>query len=69
MIIMLFSGNFGCFEWSPTEDELLYIAEKKYKKAVSYFDKPSDDEEKQAKLDVVSQLIVGYCPIDTFQAI
>ena len=56
MVIMLCLGNFGCFEWSPTEDRLMYIAEKKYKKAVSYFYKQSEDAEKQANTDMVSIL-------------
>ena len=43
---------FGCLEWSNSEDKLLYVAEKKYKKAVSYFAKPSE-EEKKAKVDTM----------------
>ncbi|KAL4227008.1 hypothetical protein ACF0H5_014984 [Mactra antiquata] len=42
-------GYFGCFEWSSKEDKILFVAEKKYKKAVSYFTKPSDDKDSPDK--------------------
>lgn len=46
-------GFFGCLEWTAQEDKLLYTAEKKYKKAVSYFTKPSEDKEKEDKTEPV----------------
>ncbi|XP_053377651.1 acylamino-acid-releasing enzyme-like [Mercenaria mercenaria] len=44
-------GYFGCLEWTAQEDRLMYTAEKKYKKAVSYFAKPSEDKETQDKTE------------------
>ncbi|XP_030828374.1 acylamino-acid-releasing enzyme isoform X1 [Strongylocentrotus purpuratus] len=35
-------GEFGCLEWSSCESQLLYVAEKKQPKAVSYFDKSKE---------------------------
>eukprot|EP00057_Strongylocentrotus_purpuratus_P013556 XP_011668030.1 PREDICTED: acylamino-acid-releasing enzyme [Strongylocentrotus purpuratus] len=34
--------EFGCLEWSSCESQLLYVAEKKQPKAVSYFDKSKE---------------------------
>ncbi|XP_060593623.1 acylamino-acid-releasing enzyme-like isoform X2 [Ruditapes philippinarum] len=39
-------GYFGCLEWTAKEDRILYTAEKKYKKAVSYFTKSSESDDK-----------------------
>ncbi|XP_070558355.1 acylamino-acid-releasing enzyme-like [Ptychodera flava] len=37
-------GQFGCLEWSSSEKQLLYVAEKKRPKTVSYFEtKPKED--------------------------
>ena len=35
------TATFGVLEWSPTEDRLLFIAERHRPKAISYFDKGS----------------------------
>lgn len=47
-------GEFGCLEWSSCESKLLYVAEKKQPKAVSFFEKQkeagSDKEEKDPKV-------------------
>ena len=40
------SGSFGCLEWSAGEDKILYVAEKKYKKSLSFFEKKQKDTEK-----------------------
>ncbi|XP_052284418.1 acylamino-acid-releasing enzyme-like [Dreissena polymorpha] len=39
-------GSFGCLEWSAGEDKILYVAEKKYKKSLSFFEKKQKDTEK-----------------------
>ncbi|KAJ8302109.1 hypothetical protein KUTeg_021096 [Tegillarca granosa] len=42
--------TFSCFEWSPSEKYLLYLAEKKEPKAVSYFEtKKSDSKDEPQK--------------------
>lgn len=50
----LFAGCLGCFEWSASEGKILYVAEKKYKKAVSYFAKQPKDDEKKNDVERVS---------------
>lgn len=48
------AGCLGCFEWSASEEKILYVAEKKYKKAVSYFAKRPKDDEKKDDVERVS---------------
>lgn len=48
------TGQFGSLEWSATEKQLVYIAEKKLPKATSYFDakntsRTPDDETKPSE--------------------
>ena len=47
------SGSFGCFEWSGREDKILYVAEKKYPKSVSYFTKETVTNDGEKKPDTV----------------
>lgn len=56
MEMIYFPGNFGCFQWSNKEDKILYTAEKKYKKAVSFFTKPPKEEDKKDTVEPVSLL-------------
>lgn len=40
-----FPGEFSCFEWSPCEKKLLYVAEKKQPKAEPFYpSKPKDKD-------------------------
>ena len=49
-----FEGEFGCFEWSPSETKLLYIAEKKRPKTASFFNaKKTGDRDNAEKEDSV----------------
>ncbi|KAK2155254.1 hypothetical protein NP493_2091g00020, partial [Ridgeia piscesae] len=43
------SGTFGCLEWSPSEKQLLYVAEKKEPDTKSFFDKKAVGDEDQGK--------------------
>ena len=36
---LFFAAQFGCLAWSVSEQSVLYVAEKKLPKAVSYFEK------------------------------
>ncbi len=40
-MFMFSSAQFGCLAWSASEKSLLFVAEKKLPKAVSYFERQS----------------------------
>ena len=42
-------GTFGCLIWSPCERYLLYVAEKKFPKATSYFEVKKESENTEEK--------------------
>lgn len=59
------AGQFGSLCWSSSEKNLLYIAERKKPKSVSYFDsKPKkevvEDGEKPVKVKIHSVVIISY---------
>lgn len=61
----MLTGQFGSLCWSSSEKNLLYIAERKKSKSVSYFDsKPkkevTDDGEKPVKVKINRVLIISY---------
>jgi len=57
IVVYILLGHFGCLEWSGAEDKILYIAEKKCKKAVSFFTKESNEKEKDESVEKVGDSI------------
>lgn len=64
------AGDFGALEWSPCEQKLLFVAEKKVPKSDPFY-KPSaqdsgsnkDSETSEKKTPKVSQVLNLYCLI------
>lgn len=54
--IILFTGEFGSLEWSQNEEKVVYIAEKKAKKAEPFYKQKSADASKDQNKDI---LLVG----------
>lgn len=51
-------------EWSSKEDRILYVAEKKYKKAVSYFKKQQKENTDGDSVERVSSLVDDVPKVD-----
>lgn len=55
---LLFTGEFGSFEWSPNEIKLMYIAEKKNPKSEAFYKrKPNNEKKDIVQVDTFSKLL------------